>query len=370
MTDRPVAPLICPVCAEPLSAAGRTLRCPRGQAFDEAREGYVDLLPAGHGRSKIRGDAPEMVRARRRFLERGHYDGIAAALEARAGLHVVERAAGREATETTRGAPAAMVGPTERKGGPPGPAEAAPEPAGAVILEVGCGEGYYIGRLSRSLARKGRTLGAEDERGAAGAAEDNAAGRADAAGGAGSPGTAGRPGGPGAPVRCFGLDVSKHALRLAARAHPAVRFFVNDVRYRICLADASVDVLLDVFAPRNPEEFARVVRPGGMLLVAIPNEGHLAELRAELPLLGIEPDKRERVAAQLGGAFRPIGEDVLEYPTEMTGDDIADLLRMTPNYWHLGEAELERAAELPPRTVTVAVTVLAFLKDAKETSAG
>ncbi|HEX7119866.1 MAG TPA: hypothetical protein VF212_13830 [Longimicrobiales bacterium] len=372
MTDRPVAPLICPVCAEPLSADGRTLRCPRGHAFDEAREGYVDLLPAGHGRSRIRGDTAEMVRARRRFLERGHYDRIAAALEARVARHLTERAAAGEATRSTAGAPEAtrrraarMHRPThathERTGAPRAPADNPAGPAVPVILEVGCGEGIYIGRLSRSLAGAGDAGGIRDR---ATAGNEESAGSGIIEGSGIRAGSAGGRASENARIRCFGLDVSRDALRRAARAYPAVRFFRNDVKHRICLADASVDVLLDVFAPRNPAEFARVVRRRGLLLVAIPNERHLAELRTELPLLGIEPDKRERVAAQLGAAFRSVGEDVLEYRTEMTGDDVADLLRMTPNYWHLGEAELARAAELPPRAVTVAVTVLAFRRGA------
>ncbi len=187
--------LICPVCTEPLTAEGRTLRCPRGHAFDFAREGHVDLLPAGHGRSTLTGDTAEMLRARRRFLERGWFAPLARALE------------------DCRAALADDVAPDHGRG--------------LVLLEVGCGEGYFIGGLAAS---SNRTAGPDGD-------------------------------------CCFGLDISRDALRMAARRHPGVLFFRNDVHYRICLRDGCVDLLLDIFAPRNPREFRRVLRPGGRVVV-------------------------------------------------------------------------------------------------------
>src|SRR5690606_36490501 len=106
--------LSCPVCTEPLAGAGRTLRCPRGHAFDFAREGHVDLLPAGHGRSTLTGDTAEMLRARRRFLERGWFAPLARALE--------------DCRAALRRALADGVAPDHGRG--------------LVLLEAGCGEGY------------------------------------------------------------------------------------------------------------------------------------------------------------------------------------------------------------------------------------
>jgi 23S rRNA (guanine745-N1)-methyltransferase len=75
-----LAAVRCPVCAGPLVQDGRQLRCGRRHCFDIARQGYVNL--AVGGRPAANADTSAMVAARARFLDRGHYAPIAAALAA------------------------------------------------------------------------------------------------------------------------------------------------------------------------------------------------------------------------------------------------------------------------------------------------
>jgi len=280
--------LVCPVCGDRLDETGRSFRCPRGHAYDRSREGYVHLLPAGHGRSRLEGDVADMVRARRRFLERGHFEPLVDAL-----AHAL-----RDLQEERR-------------------ARSKDDASGPTVLDVGCGDGYYGGRLREAVQR---------------------------------------------PCCFFGLDLSKQALRLAARAYPDILFFVNDVRHRICLADASVDLLIDVFAPRNPVEFARVLHPHGLALVVIPNPEHLRELREHLPLLEIDADKRERTEERLAGRFELVGLERIEHRMTLAPGEAVDLIRMTPNYWHADEPALRAAARLGETAVTASVSVLRFRK--------
>jgi 23S rRNA (guanine745-N1)-methyltransferase len=295
--------LTCPVCAEPLAGEGRALRCPRRHSYDIAREGHVDLLPAGHGRTALTGDTADMLRARRRFLERGYF----------APLTQVLRAC-RDALRQE-----------------PGAAGAAEHPRGLVVLEVGCGDGHFIGGLVAPPPGPGGARRA--------AAADPHVERE-------------------VPDCFFGLDISRDALRLAARRHPAVFFFRNDVHHRICLRDGCVDLLLDIFAPRNPQEFRRVLRPSGMLVVVIPREAHLGELRAALPLIGMQPEKLERTIARLAGAFELEAKEALEWRVVLDGEDVVDLVRMTPSARHLGEEAYARAAALGPLEVTFALDLL------------
>lgn len=67
----------CPICSSPLSQNGRVFRCRASHAFDIAREGYVNLLPANKKRSLEPGDNAEMVSARGRFLGAGYYRTLA-----------------------------------------------------------------------------------------------------------------------------------------------------------------------------------------------------------------------------------------------------------------------------------------------------
>ncbi len=73
----------CPVCHAALTPHERSWRCASGHAFDEAREGYVNLLITHQRRQRLPGDSPEMLRHRRSFLEAGHYGALAEAIEQR-----------------------------------------------------------------------------------------------------------------------------------------------------------------------------------------------------------------------------------------------------------------------------------------------
>ena len=59
----------CPLCHAPLTYSDKRYTCPQGHQFDQAKEGYVNLLPVQHKRSRDPGDSAEMMRARRAFLD-------------------------------------------------------------------------------------------------------------------------------------------------------------------------------------------------------------------------------------------------------------------------------------------------------------
>lgn len=80
MTVTPFQALTCPLDGDPLHREGISWRCPAGHSFDQARQGYLNLLPVQNKRSKDPGDSKEMVAARRRFLNSGHYRPIAEAV--------------------------------------------------------------------------------------------------------------------------------------------------------------------------------------------------------------------------------------------------------------------------------------------------
>ncbi|HEX2132457.1 MAG TPA: methyltransferase domain-containing protein [Actinophytocola sp.] len=158
------------------------------------------------------------------------------------------------------------------------------------------------------------------------------------------------------------LEVSKPALRRAARAHPRLGAVGCDVWAALPVRDAAVSVALSVFAPRNPAELARVVRPGGVLVVVAPTVAHLAGLVDALGLLTVAPDKAARVTAALAPHFTPSGQDTCAFDLELSHDDVLSLVGMGPSAWHVGAAELaERVAALPePVRVTASVLVSTY----------
>ena len=104
----------CPICAAPLERGERAYACPNGHAYDKAREGYVNLLPANKKHSKAPGDDKGMAEARRRFLSGGYYGHLLAALCALGAEYA---------------------------------------PPGEAVLDSGCGEGYYTAGLWEALGR-------------------------------------------------------------------------------------------------------------------------------------------------------------------------------------------------------------------------
>ncbi|HET6497555.1 MAG TPA: methyltransferase domain-containing protein [Coriobacteriia bacterium] len=159
------------------------------------------------------------------------------------------------------------------------------------VAEAGCGEGYYIGNIQTRLADISR-------------------------------------------ANWLGTDISRPAVRMAAKRYPHTLFFVSDVHTRIYLPDASVDLLLDVFAPRNPVEFARVVKPGGGAFVVIPSQSHLAALRTAFGLLDIEQDKERKLLDRFASHFRLIDRSELRFLLELDPDAVDDLIEMGPSRWH------------------------------------
>lgn len=134
--------------------------------------------------------------------------------------------------------------------------------------------------------------------------------------------------------RAVGMDVSVAAARRAAKIHPRVGVVVADTWRRLPLLDQAVDVVTAIFAPRNLPEFARVLHPGGRLVVAAPEPEHLAEARAAFGLLDVQPGKHDALLADTAELFAPVDSVVVRHRLELDADAAALLVAMGPNAFH------------------------------------
>ncbi|KQS10028.1 hypothetical protein ASG04_05450 [Curtobacterium sp. Leaf183] len=146
------------------------------------------------------------------------------------------------------------------------------------------------------------------------------------------------------------LDLSPVAVRRAARVHPRVGAVVGDVTERLPVVDGAAAVVLDVFAPRNQREYARVLHADGVLVVVTPRPGHLAEL-AEATI-SVDPEKDRRLHDSLTPSFVQRSSEDLTWTMELDAADVHDVVHMGPSHHHVAPD-----AVFAPTTVTAAVTV-------------
>lgn len=159
-------------------------------------------------------------------------------------------------------------------------------------------------------------------------------------------------------ARGVGLDISTAAAKLLAKSHPRVGAVVADIWEGLPLVDASIDVISVVFAPRNPAEFARVLRPGGQVVTLTPASGHLDELRDPLGIIGVEDNKLERMISQAAGHLSVVGEpEPLSFAMQLDRSAIAAQVGMSPSARHIDDLT-DRLADLPE---TMTVTARAHL---------
>lgn len=183
------------------------------------------------------------------------------------------------------------------------------------ILDAGCGEGYYTNGIFDAFQNAGRSFS------------------------------------------LAGVDLSKAALKKAARRTPGAEFAVASV-YHLPVADRSADLLVDCFAPLALAEYRRVLRPGGAFLYVVPAARHLMEMKA---VLYDQPYENPEEAVAYDG-FDYV--DIVPVETVMALDHEAlmDLFRMTPYTWKTPREGVERLEGLDRLDVTASFRIHVFRK--------
>lgn len=198
----------CPLCGAPLSINSQgSLLCGSGHCYDIAAKGYVNFV---QNMKRTIYDEKLFENRRNAFTE-GFYEGVLRGIVQMCG----EFFAGKRSL---------------------------------VLLDAGCGEGYYIKELLKHIP------------------EDIT-------------------------IDIFGLDISSQAVRMAAGGRD-IKWIVGDIA-NIPLADDSVDIILNILTPANYGEFGRVLKPGGIIVKVVPGGDYLKEIRALLP--GMRPYQENRV---------------------------------------------------------------------------
>ncbi len=165
-------------------------------------------------------------------------------------------------------------------------------------------------------------------------------------------------------VRGVGVDLWKYCARALPRRVPGAGSVVADVWRDLPFVDDCADVVLSVFAPRNVDETARILRRGGRWIIVTPQPDHLSELIEPMSMLSVAGDKVDAVTAAVGQHFDIVEHTVIRDRRDVSASTIADLVAMGPTAFHRDRDEIERAAHAfapgsstTPVTVAVTVTV-------------
>ena len=255
---------ICPNCSCALEKKGNSFFCENRHCFDIAKQGYINLLQSNQSSSKHHGDDRLMVKARRDFLEKGFYSGLK----------------DRLCDDITH---------------------CAEKPS--VLIDAGCGEGYYTRAVTESLKSKNAL---------------SAAG---------------------------GIDISKDAVSAAAKAGGNIQYAVASV-YDMPVKSETADIVLNIFAPGAFDEFYRILTPGGLLVVVYPLENHLIELKQAVY---DEVYKNDSVPSVPKGFSLISSREIKQVLHLESNEDIVNLFKMTPYYYKTGaddQKKLERISRL------------------------
>lgn len=193
------------------------------------------------------------------------------------------------------------------------------------LLDVGCGEGYYTRFLRQAFPR----------------------------------------------ATLIGADLSREAVLAAARAGNALPteagsaagafWAVADLK-RLPLKDEALDAVLDVLTPADYGEFARVLKPGGLLIKVIPGENYLREIRDAVSpwLKGGAAYDNTPVLEHMEASVKILRRRTVCRTWPLTGPDgealSAAFLRMTPMTFSVPE---EALAGLRLEQITVEMEVIA-----------
>lgn len=252
----------CPICGKGMKVrAGTRLICKKEHSFDIAKNGYVNFARAG----ALPGYDAALFSARQSVFDSGLYDRVAQAIAQTAYEYIASL------------------------------------PSPAVILDAGCGEGYYSAYLSA------------DDR-----FSDNA---------------------------LIGVDLSRDAVAAAARRQARACWCVADLA-NLPMRKNTADVVLNVLAPANYAEFKRVLRPGGLLIKVVPGNGYLAELRAAMGNDDAAGYNNSDVVAYTQKHMKNPQQQQVCYQAPLTAEQSRWLWTMTPLAEHARQQQLPELSHI------------------------
>ncbi len=162
-----------------------------------------------------------------------------------------------------------------------------------------------------------------------------------------------------------GIDLSKRAIKLAARNWPEATWVLANADRILPAADTTVARVISLFGRRPAAEIYRVLEPGGVCIVAVPGDVDLIELREHVQQAGHRRSRWETVVDELSSS----GLEFVEHKRwqqhlNLDPEAIADALAMT--YRGVRNSQQDRLKSLSTTNVTLAADLMLLRRAASE----
>ncbi len=275
---------ICPLCQSPLQPALDTWRCdgslnPKkiNHPFDVARQGYVNLLPVQQKNSKDPGDSQASIEARKRFLNKGHYQSLQAFIC-------------QKMTE--------LLAQNKLVNNP----IAKPNNKPIAWLDIGCGEGYY----TQTMAQTGMDILLAADISKPAVVELAKASKAEGS-----------------------LWYQHDGFKIADGSKTAAIYPLVTSAANLPLRAHSVTGISSIFSPILPEAFSKVLSAEGYLIIAKPDIGHLVTMRDAL-FDDVREHDSDKFLDELAPYFQLLETHHVSSKLSLAAEALADLMTMTP----------------------------------------
>lgn len=164
----------------------------------------------------------------------------------------------------------------------------------------------------------------------------------------------------------LGVDLSKHALDLAAKSAKQKGladkiFYATASVYELPVKEASVDAVVNIFAPCVENEYARVLKNGGRLIVAAAGKNHLSGLKSVLYETVTENEERHDYPKDM----RLANTVKVQYTAKINGEDIWQLFMMTPYYYKTSKEAAEKLKSLQSLETLLDFEIRTYIKEEK-----
>lgn len=164
-------------------------------------------------------------------------------------------------------------------------------------------------------------------------------------------------------AKIFGIDISKSAV-----SHCMTRVHISGLQncefavassFELPFIKESADMIISTFAPVSNDEYARVLKKGGKLIVVSPSAKHLFELKS----VSYDTPYENKPNVYGLNKFTKTDEQIYEYKQNIAStQDILDLFSMTPYLYKTSAEGIERLKALDSLEVTCGFCIQVYNK--------